>query len=266
MPFNINLNELSQRESEKVEWKEHGEDPAVVKSIVRTITAFANDIANMGGGYVVCGAKEIKDEYGFQKVVYSGLGSNQIKEIESKVLQHCRDYVSPSIAPLVQELENPGEPSTRILVFIVLADRAAHSFRDGEKSAYYVRIGRETREARNGILMQLMESKGQIEPFDKRPNPNTDEKDMDLLLFRDCMSEMNLVQASKPLESYFSDREQIAEFVPPLFAKKSLDSGLCLRNFTLFMFGKKMPLLSIFRTLLQTFPFMAEPEFCLFIQ
>jgi hypothetical protein len=53
------------------------------------------------------------------------------------------------------------------------------------------------------------------------------------------MNEMGLLQPSKQLENYYSDKEQIAEFVPPLFAKKSLDGGLCLRNFALFMFGKK---------------------------
>ena len=61
MPFNIDLKELSARESEQVEWKENGNDKFVVSSIVKTISAFANDIANFGGGYVVCGAKETKE-------------------------------------------------------------------------------------------------------------------------------------------------------------------------------------------------------------
>lgn len=147
MGYNIDLKELSIRESEKVEWKENGDDKDIIRSIVKTISAFANDLANVGGGYVVCGAKEIKDEFGFQK---------------------------------------------------------------------YIR-----------------------EPFDKRANPNVGEADIDSLLFRDCMNEMKLIQPNKPLESYFSDHEQIAEFVPPLCVKKSLDGGLCLRNFALFMFGKK---------------------------
>jgi predicted HTH transcriptional regulator len=237
--YNIDLKELSQRENEKVEWKENGDDKDIVNSIVKTISAFANDIANMGGGYVVCGAKETKDEYGFPKFTITGLSANRLKEIEGKVLQHCRDYVSPAIAPLVHELENPEDRAKRILVFIVIADSQAHTYRDGETSYYYVRIGRETREARNGILRQLFESKRQVESFDKRPNPAIDEKDIDSLLFRDCMNEMGLLQPSKQLEDYYSDKEQIAEFVPPLFAKKSLDSGLCLRNFALFMFGKK---------------------------
>jgi predicted HTH transcriptional regulator len=239
MKYNIDLKELSQRESEKVEWKETGDDINIVTGIVKTISAFANDIANFGGGYVVCGAKEIKDEYGFPKLVFSGLSANKLKEIEGKVLQHCRDYVSPSIAPLVQELDSPGDESKRILVFIIIADSVAHTYRDGETAKYYVRIGRETREARNGILRQLFENKRQVTPFDKRPNPNVDETDIDSLLFRDCMNEMNLLQPLKQLEDYYSDKEQIAEFVPPLFAKKSLDGNLCMRNFALFMFGKK---------------------------
>ena len=56
MNIDIDLKELSIRESEKVEWKENGDDVNVVNSIVKTISAFANDIANVGGGYVVCGA------------------------------------------------------------------------------------------------------------------------------------------------------------------------------------------------------------------
>ncbi|OAV69982.1 Divergent AAA domain protein [Bacteroidales bacterium Barb4] len=239
MNYNIDLKELSARESEKVEWKENGDDKEVVKSIVKTISAFANDIANIGGGYVVCGAKEIKDEFGFQKVFYTGLSSDKLKEIEGKVLAHCRDNVSPSLSPLVQELDNPENKTTRILVFIIMASNKAHTYRDGETSNYYVRAGKETREARNGILIRLLTSKQEIVPFDKRPNPNVGEADIDTLLFRDCMNEMKLIQPSKPLENYFSDKEQIAEFVPPLFVKKSLDGELCLRNFALFMFGKK---------------------------
>ena len=73
MDYSIDLKELSIRESERVEWKGNGDDRDVVRGIVKTTAAFANDIANVGGGYVVCGAKEIKDEFGFPKVEYTGL-------------------------------------------------------------------------------------------------------------------------------------------------------------------------------------------------
>jgi predicted HTH transcriptional regulator len=239
MVYNIDLKELSKRESEKVEWKENGDDKNIVKSIVKTISAFANDLANIGGGYVVCGAKEIKDEYGFPKICYKGFSSDQLKEIEGAVLSHCRDRVRPSLSPLVQELDNPADKTTRILVFIVTASPKAHTYRDGETTNYYVRIGKETREARNGILANLLASKHEIIPFDKRANPNTLETDIDLFVFRDSMIEMELDRSSKPLEDYLSDKEQIAEFVPPLCVRQTLDGGFCLRNFALFMFGKK---------------------------
>jgi predicted HTH transcriptional regulator len=239
MVRSIDLKALAQRENVTVEWKENGDDKYIVSSIVKTISAFANDLSNFGGGYVVCGAKEVKDEYGFPKLSFTGLSASKLREIEGKVLQHCRDYVSPAIAPHVEELENPEDESTRILVFVISADSQAHTYTDGKTSSYYVRIGRETREARNGILRQLLENKRQVEPFDKRPNPKVGETDIDIFAFRDCMTEMGFSQNLKPFEDYLSSDEQIAEFIPPIFAKKPLDETLCLRNFALFMFGKK---------------------------
>jgi predicted HTH transcriptional regulator len=242
MNCHINLKELSERESEMVEWKEHGGDKDVVQSIVKTISAFANDIANVGGGYVVCGAKEVKDEYGFQKVVYTGLTAKELNEIEGKVMAQCRDRVSPSLAPLMQIMDNPSDETTKLLIFIVTASPKAHTYRDGETVNYYVRTGRETREARNGILRMLLSAKQEIVPFDRRANPHVGVADIDMLLFRDCMNEMNLMLPNKPIEDYFSDTLSIAEFVPPLCVKQALDGALCLRNFTLFMFGKKRAL------------------------
>jgi predicted HTH transcriptional regulator len=246
MTFNIDLKELSTRESERVEWKENGDYKLIVNSIVKTISAFANDISNFGGGYIVCGAKETKDEFGFPKVIYTGLTADKIKEIEGKVLQHCRDYVSPTITPIVQEIINPDNNDTRILIFIVLASPDAHVYRDGDTSNYYVRISRETKEARNGTLSQLLIKKQKIEYFDKRVFPKATESDIDILLFRDSMQEMGLLNLNKSLEEYFSDREQIAELVPPLFVKNNLNGLLQPKNFALLMFGKKSSITSFF--------------------
>jgi predicted HTH transcriptional regulator len=188
---------------------------------------------------VICGAKEIKDAYGFPKVQYTGLSANKLKEIEGKVLQHCRDYVSPSISPIVHEMANPIDPNTRILVFVVLASPDAHVYRDGQSSFHYVRISRETREAKNGILTQLLLKKQKIEYFDKRINAKATESDIDILMFRDSMQDMGLLIPEKSLDNYFSDKEQIAELVPPLFMKTGLDNVLHPRNFTMLLFGKK---------------------------
>lgn len=246
MNFNIDLKELARRESEQVEWKENGDDIKIAEGIVKTISAFANDIANVGGGYVVCGAKEIKDEHGFPKIQYTGLSANKLKEVELKVTKYCQNYVDPAIIPRIVEIENPEDNSTRILVFVVLRTRHAHIYRDGETSKYYVRISRETKEARNGVLRQLLTEKQEIEYFDKRTNTRATEADIDILVFRDSMQEMGLLFPEKSLEDYFSDREQIAELVSPLFVRTDLDRILRPRNFTLLMFGKKTSITSNF--------------------
>ena len=246
MNFNIDLKELARRESEQVEWKENGDDIKIAEGIVKTISAFANDIANVGGGYVVCGAKEIKDEHGFPKIQYTGLSANKLKEVELKVTKYCHNYVDPAIIPRIVEIENPENNSTRILVFVVLRTRHAHIYRDGETSKYYVRISRETKEARNGVLRQLLTEKQEIEYFDKRTNTRATEADIDILVFRDSMQEMGLLFPEKSLEDYFSDREQIAELVSPLFVRTDLDRILRPRNFTLLMFGKKTSITSNF--------------------
>ncbi len=78
----VDPKELSARESERVEWKENVAD---CDDVVRTVVAFANDISNLGGGYVVCDAAEGKDEAGFRKIFLSGLTSARFKEVENRV-------------------------------------------------------------------------------------------------------------------------------------------------------------------------------------
>ena len=152
MTVPLSLKELSARESARIEWNENVAD---TDDVAETLSAFANDWANLGGGYVVCGAKEKKDEYGFQRVVMAGLTTNRLKEVEGKVLTACRDRVSPSIAPSVEELPSDS-PDRRVLVFVMSATRHRHLFRrQGGAGKCFVRIGRETREARNGIMLQL---------------------------------------------------------------------------------------------------------------
>ena len=98
MTARINLSELAERESEQTEWKENVAD---IDDVVRTLAAFANDLQNLGGGYVVCGAGETKDVHGFAKLKRVGLTASRLKEVENKVLTRCRERVSPPIAPLI---------------------------------------------------------------------------------------------------------------------------------------------------------------------
>ncbi|MCC7429781.1 putative DNA binding domain-containing protein [bacterium] len=231
----IDLTELFKRESESVEWKENIGN---IEDVIKTIVAFANDFSNLGGGYVVCGAREGKDEYGFQKLLKEGLSSGRLKEIEGKVLHDCREKVNPPIVPLTEEIE--VSETKRILVLIVPATGNAHSYKPSGKNSetYFIRIGRETREATNGLLKELLVKKQQLAPWDKRTNKNGKIEDLDLVLFRDFLQETKLLFPNKQIEEYLSDKETLTDFIPPLLEKENLSDKLFPKNFTLIMFAK----------------------------
>ncbi|MFZ2658357.1 MAG: ATP-binding protein [Victivallales bacterium] len=233
----IDLKELATRESEQVEWKKN---VASIDAVIRTITAFSSDFQNMGGGYVVCGAEELKDEYGFQKVAYPGLTSERFKEIEGKVMSDAREKIDPAVTPIVEEL--PGDiEGQRVLIFIIPSTGYAHSYRASGKdsSTYYVRLSRETVEAKNGILRELLVRKQTLPPWDRRLNEQADIIDIDLLAFRDVLQQIGTWNPSVSIEDYFADSMRLSDFVPPLGGKRPLDSAIHPRNFALLLFGKE---------------------------
>lgn len=235
MTARIDIKSLAVRESEQVEWKENVAD---IDDVVETMSAFANDLANLGGGYVVCGAAEKKDMHGFPKVELTGLTANRFREIEGTVLTRCRERVSPPLTPLVEEL--PAETSDRrILVFIMPATTQAHTFRRGDSGArHFVRVGRETREARDGVLRELLVRKGALEPWDRRPCDSATIDDLDLLVLRDTLQRMGSFSPEQGVEPFRSDTAQLSPFVPPLCARESLTGVLRPRNFAILLFGR----------------------------
>lgn len=208
------LNELAQRESERVEWKENVAD---IDSIVKTAVAFANDYANLGGGYIVCGVKETKDDFGFQKMLRIGLTAERLKEIENRLLTILRENVTPPITPLTEEVA--VDEAHRILIFIIPASSSAHSWKakPTENGVFYYRDGRETRIAKNGVLRELLTQKDVLEPWDYRGNKEAALSDIDLIVLREVLQDMNVWDETKPLDEYYlSPTERIFSLTPPL--------------------------------------------------
>jgi ATP-dependent DNA helicase RecG len=235
MPI-VDLQQLALRESEQTEWKENVAD---IDDVVATLAAFANDLPNLGGGYVVCGAREAKDEHGFPLLIRTGLTASRLREVEGTVLTRCRERVSPPIVPLVEEL--PGATDDRrILVFLQPATGQAHTFRRGQEGGkHFVRVGRSTVEARNGVLRDLLVRKGALEPWDRRPCSAATVSDLDLLALRDALQRMGLFSEERGVEPYLSDDAQLSPLVPPLCAREPLTGVLRPRNFALLLFGRE---------------------------
>ena len=233
----IDLKALSIRESEQVEWKENVADPG---DVVATLAAFANDWSNLGGGYVVCGVREEKDEHGFPRLAVTGLAAAHLKEVEGRVMAACRDNVSPPIVPTVHEISTE-DPTRRVLVFVMPATRRAHSFRrKGEAGRYYIRLSRETREARNGLFLQLMVRKSEVEAWDHRPCPTATVNDLDLLAFRDLLQRIDMAGADRDIEALLSDDRSIHALLPPFCVREPLTGILRPRNFAMLLFGRNL--------------------------
>ncbi|MEO0042205.1 MAG: hypothetical protein RL329_1653 [Bacteroidota bacterium] len=84
----------------------------------------------------------------------------------------------------------------------------------------------------------LFTKKNKMEPFDKRVNLHATRRDIAVFVFRAMMHELKLPANDTSLDMYFSDTEQIAVLVPPLFVRTKIDDLLRPRNFSLLLFGK----------------------------
>lgn len=231
----IDLRELLLRENEQVEWKESVAD---VNDVVRTLVAFANDLSNLGGGRVVCGAREGKDEHGFPAVTLVGLTADRVKEIRGKVLTRCQSHVSPSIAATVEEVPTQ-DPARRVLVFTMIATGRAHVFRDGEQSAYWVRVDHDTKEARNGVLMRLLAARGEVQPWDRRLTAGATVDDLDLLALRDTLVMMGTWDPSRPIDHWLDPDVSVSTYMPPLCGREPLTGVVRPRNFAVLLFGRQ---------------------------
>lgn len=231
----INLEELARRENEQTEWKEN---VANIDDVVATLSAFANDLQNLGGGTVVCGVREEKDAQGFPKLVRTGLTANRLKEVENIVLTRCRERVSPPITPIVEELPSNTE-DRRILIFLQPATGTAHTFRPGDAGGkHFVRVSRSTIEARNGVLRDLLVRRGTMEPWDRRLCNGATVEDLDLLALRDALSRMGVFTPERGVEPYLTEGIQISPFVPSLCVAEPLTGVVRPRNYAVLLFGR----------------------------
>ena len=95
IPININDILYARRvESTRIEYKASFNPDA----IIRTICAFANDIDNTGGGYIVIGVEE---ENGIPKLPIKGIEKESIDGILKKMLEYCY-HISPLYNPVVE--------------------------------------------------------------------------------------------------------------------------------------------------------------------
>ena len=75
------------------------------ESILHTICAFANDIDNWGGGYILIGVEE---EDGIPRKKITGLELSKIDNIQKELLSKCK-LIQPSYTPIVDVTNYKGK-------------------------------------------------------------------------------------------------------------------------------------------------------------
>ena len=144
----------------KASWNESTRD-----AVVRTVCAFANDLLNLNGGYVVIGVET--DEAGQPILPPRGIQESDLDRMQREIRGRC-NRIDPFYQPLLFPEEYEGRS-----VMVVWAPggdtRPYQAPSRGGGHGYFVRQGSETVEATGDLRTQLFGQAARV-PFDDRRN------------------------------------------------------------------------------------------------
>ena len=166
----------------RIEFKEGWNPDTTLKSI----SAFANDIDNWGGGYIVIGAEEKNG-----KVVrpIKGIKPDSVDRIQKEILKYCK-YLRPVYLPQTEPVYFDG----KMLLLIWCPGGYERPYacpkvpesKNSEK-IYYIRKLSSTIEATDIDVKELMSLSHNI-PFDDRINPKAEMKDLKYPLIKNYLN------------------------------------------------------------------------------
>jgi ATP-dependent DNA helicase RecG len=185
----INIDELlhgNTVEWDRIELKK-GWNP---EAILHSLCAYANDINNWNGGYIVIGVEE---ENGCAKLPPFGLEAGQLDGIQKKLIELSYN-ISPAYIPVSQPYLKEGKHI--LIIWAPAGDnrpyKAAVSFsKKTSEKAWYIKKGSKTIKVKNGTEdeRRLLELTARI-PFDDRINQNARLDDLSLQLIQSHLKEI----------------------------------------------------------------------------
>lgn len=184
MALPINIEDLLNRrkiESERIEFKS-GWNP---DKIYRSIAAFANDLANIGGGYIIVGVEE---ENGIAKRPVKGVPINELDRIQRDMVGY-NNKIEPFYMPRTSVEKVDGQYV--LAIWVAAGNERPYNVMDNVTSRHstprwYVRNGSTTVEARGNALDELREMANRI-PFDDRGNADIILDDISPVLVQDYL-------------------------------------------------------------------------------
>lgn len=231
MALPINIEDLIYRrvvENARVEYKANWNP----EPILHSICAFANDIDNWGGGYIIIGIEE-KD--GMPALPLKGLEKCSIDRINKELLQKC-NLIEPRYIPVVEHVTFEGK---EIIVLWIPGGvsrpyRCPIAFPTGKavksEKAYYIR------KMSNSIRANQLEEKelfmlANNVPYDDRVNISAHTGDLKPSLISEFLytvgSELYEVSLKRPVEEIAANMKLIGG---PSEYRKPLNVGLMFFN------------------------------------
>lgn len=169
IPINVkDLIDANIIESTRIEYKSNFNPD----SIIKTICAFANDIDNTGGGYIVIGVEE---DNGRPKKPISGLNYLEIDKVMKKLIEYCH-FLEPLYEPVIEPVKyiDETDDKEKNLIFIWVPSGYGRPYmapkdviNDKRNKEYYIRKFSSTVVASNIEKKELFEVSSFI-PFDDR--------------------------------------------------------------------------------------------------
>ena len=187
MAIPVNIDDLINHrvvESSRIEYKsDFNPDP-----IIRSICAFANDIDNMGGGYIIIGVEE---DNGAPSFPVKGISRDRIDGILKKLREYCH-FIEPLYEPVV-------EPVLYHDVYVIVVwvsggyGRPYKAPKDvtskHSPKQYFIRKFANSVAASSEEEKELFYASSNI-PFDDRPNLAASIDDLDIALMRSHLKEI----------------------------------------------------------------------------
>lgn len=213
-------------EWERLEFKQ-GWNP---EDILHSLCAFANDINNWGGGYIIVG---IAEENGQPIFPPAGLAQNQMDNIQGELIRLCHS-ITPNYFPITQPYMLEGQHV--LVIWCPAGDNRPYSapstLGNRAQRQSYVRVGARSIAAQGEQLRQLQELTARI-PFDDRINNRASIADFDLGLIRSYLQEIK--------SDLFEDsaRMQMADLAKTMHIAKGPAEDLRPVNVGLLFFTKE---------------------------
>ena len=236
MALPINVEDLiHQRKVERTRIEYKGDwNP---EPIIHTITAFANDFDNMGGGYILIGVEE---ENGRPVLPLKGLNPDSIDGIQSDLMNKC-NFIEPRYIPVIEPYMIDGK---EILVLWITGgedrpykcpekvyqEKPKEKNKEKSPKVYYIRKGARTIKANSREERELIGMARDV-PFDDRINYNADITDMRPALISDYLHTIGSDLSEHCLERSVEDVGTDMRIVRgPSEYRKPLNVGLMFFN------------------------------------